>query len=695
MSRRRAVSRTPRARSERPSAAPPPRARLDGARLLLGSEVLPFRAGVVDAFRLDPRAWPTALASVRALGLSLVDVRVPWGVHAVGPDELEFGAHDPRRDLGRFLDLAAEAGLRVVLRVGPHVGADLAFGGLPDHVARDRRMHARTARGNPIYAHRPPRMYALPSYASSHFRDAVRGWFAGLAGVVSTRCFPSGPVVAAIVDDGCGPHATRTVHGFDHHPETLDGYRRFLEERYASVERLTAAHHVDVTRFEEVLPPNRFDERGPLELRRHLDWAEYQDRLVGETLTLFARTLPALGVDVPCLVGLPRGSAGAAVDASTLSTAFEGLGIPLRGDFAHASRIRRATRRARGVVASPLALSFSLGASALERPLSPAADRHTLLVGLAHGIRGFSLECVVDRDRWAGAPFDAEGAEAPFAEGIRSVLRGLEDVGFEGLSERVEVALVVPRAYARLVRATHLLGPFDPSLLADALGSPALACRRDGVMSGLDPVEAETWSDAVEGTLAALGVPYVLVESDAPVVPDSVRLVFAPTLDVQAGGVLEALRAFHARGGRLVHGPRSPRRDVEGQALAEGSLAPSTFLPLESATATRARIEAVLADLAIRAPVTVSGSGIETTLHHDAAGPRVLFVRETTGEPRTSELSVDGVAALVDLRTGERLPTPASLELEPHEVRVFRVEAAEPRPKARRSTRPPRSRRSP
>ncbi|MFO0695637.1 MAG: beta-galactosidase [Polyangiales bacterium] len=689
------MSRTPRARSERPSAAAPPRARLDGARLLLGSEVVPFRAGAVDAFRLDPRAWPTALASVRSLGLPLVDVRVPWGTHAVGPDELEFGAHDPRRDLGRFLELAAEAGLRVVLRVGPHVGSDLAYGGLPDHVVRDRRMHARTARGNPIYAHRPPRMHALPSYASSHFRDAVRGWFAGLAGVVAPRCFPSGPVVAAIVDDGCGPHATRPVHGFDHHPEALDGYRRFLEARYASVEALVAAHHVDVTSFEDVLPPNRFDERGPLELRRHLDWAEYQDQLVGETMSTFARSLPELGIDVPCLVGLPKGSGGAAVDAASLAGSFSQLGIPLRGDFPHAARIRRAVRRARGFVASPLALSFSLGAAALERPLAPAADRHTLLVGLAHGIRGFSLECVVDRDRWAGAPFDAEGAEAPFAEGVRSVLRALDEVGFEGLAERVEVAIVVPRLHARLVRSTHLLGPVDPSLLADVLGSPALACRRDAVMSGLDPVEAETWADAIDESLTALGVPYVLVESDAPVLPDSVRLVFAPTLDVVPRGVLDALRDVVTRGGRVVHGPRSPRRDVEGQSVADATLSASTLLPMERPAAMRDRIDGLLAELGTVAPVTVTGSGVETTLHHDAAGPRVVFAREVSGQARAVELSAPGMAALVDLRTGERLASPAAIALEPHEVRIFRLEAAEVRPKARRSTRPPRSRRSP
>ncbi len=95
---------------------------VDGRRLVLWSAGLPFH-------RLpSPSLWRDVLQKLRAHGHNAVSVPVPWNHHSPAP-----GTHDFTgvRDLNRFLDMAAEERLYVVLRPGPHLGPDEDAGGLP------------------------------------------------------------------------------------------------------------------------------------------------------------------------------------------------------------------------------------------------------------------------------------------------------------------------------------------------------------------------------------------------------------------------------------------------------------------------------------------------------------------------------------------------------------------------------------
>ncbi|WP_345619020.1 beta-galactosidase [Streptomyces ziwulingensis] len=95
---------------------------VDGRRLVLCS-------GELHPFRLpSPSLWRDALEKMRAHGYNAVEVPVPWNVHSPAPDTYDFTGV---RDLDLFLRTAAGAGLYVVLRPGPHLGADLDGGGLP------------------------------------------------------------------------------------------------------------------------------------------------------------------------------------------------------------------------------------------------------------------------------------------------------------------------------------------------------------------------------------------------------------------------------------------------------------------------------------------------------------------------------------------------------------------------------------
>src|SRR5687767_8316013 len=83
--------------------------------------VLPLYAGAMHYWRHPPADWAPGLDAIRAMGLRLVDIYVPWGVHERAKDDFDFGHHDPSLDVARFVAMCGARDLHVVLRPGPHI----------------------------------------------------------------------------------------------------------------------------------------------------------------------------------------------------------------------------------------------------------------------------------------------------------------------------------------------------------------------------------------------------------------------------------------------------------------------------------------------------------------------------------------------------------------------------------------------
>src|SRR5207253_450692 len=117
-------------------------------------------------WRHSPAEWGACLDAMRATGFRMVDTYVPWGTHERAPGEFDFGERDPRLDLVRFLRMAHERELWVILRPGPHINAELSLFGLPERIVWDRDCQARTPRQNPVMLPMVPVAFPVPSYAS-------------------------------------------------------------------------------------------------------------------------------------------------------------------------------------------------------------------------------------------------------------------------------------------------------------------------------------------------------------------------------------------------------------------------------------------------------------------------------------------------------------------------------------------------
>lgn len=85
-------------------------------------------SGSLHYFRVLPELWEDRLARLVAMGLNTVDTYVAWNFHEARRGEIDFAGW---RDLERFIGLAGEAGLDVILRPGPYICAEWDNGGLP------------------------------------------------------------------------------------------------------------------------------------------------------------------------------------------------------------------------------------------------------------------------------------------------------------------------------------------------------------------------------------------------------------------------------------------------------------------------------------------------------------------------------------------------------------------------------------
>ncbi|NUS16482.1 MAG: beta-galactosidase [Streptomyces sp.] len=102
--------------------------RIDRDEFRLDGEPFRIISGALHYFRVHPGQWADRLRKARLLGLNTVDTYVPWNLHEPRPGDFRAGGG---LDLERFLRLARDEGLYVLLRPGPYICGEWEGGGLP------------------------------------------------------------------------------------------------------------------------------------------------------------------------------------------------------------------------------------------------------------------------------------------------------------------------------------------------------------------------------------------------------------------------------------------------------------------------------------------------------------------------------------------------------------------------------------
>lgn len=102
----------------------------------------PFKiiSGAFHYFRTMPEYWQDRLEKLVNMGCNTVETYIPWNFHE--PERGKF-LFDGMHDIERFIQLAQNLGLYIIIRPAPYICSEWEFGGLPAWLLKDKGMKLR------------------------------------------------------------------------------------------------------------------------------------------------------------------------------------------------------------------------------------------------------------------------------------------------------------------------------------------------------------------------------------------------------------------------------------------------------------------------------------------------------------------------------------------------------------------------
>lgn len=182
--------------------------KLGNGNFLLNGAPKQLISGEMHYFRILPELWHDRLKKAKQMGLDAVQTYLAWNIHE--PEEGCFN-FSGMADFEKYISMAGELGLMVMVRVGPYICSEWEFGGFPAWLLNKEGMKLRCM--------------------NAPYLDAVKRYFDQiLPKIKKLQCTCGGPVIAIQVENEYGSY------GNDHE------YIRYLH-------KLLLSHGIDVLLF--------------------------------------------------------------------------------------------------------------------------------------------------------------------------------------------------------------------------------------------------------------------------------------------------------------------------------------------------------------------------------------------------------------------------------------------------------------
>ena len=206
----------------------------------------PFRfvSGGMHYFRIPHEYWRDRLRKLRAMGANAVETYVEWSLHEPQPNTFNFR---DEADLIRYIRLAQEEDLLVILRPGPYICAERYMGGLPYWLLNlDPNMRIRTSdpsymkytrrwmtrlltmvrpylysQGGPIILVQVENEYGSYSACDAKYMTQLKSIFDDALGIDQVVYFTTDGASSSLLQCGQTPRAVTTVD-FGHNSDPAE-----------------------------------------------------------------------------------------------------------------------------------------------------------------------------------------------------------------------------------------------------------------------------------------------------------------------------------------------------------------------------------------------------------------------------------------------------------------------------------------
>lgn len=101
---------------------------IDNREIRINCEPVRILSGAMHYFRIHPACWRDRIVKLRQCGLNTLETYLAWNFHEPREGEFDFSG---AADVSRYLEIAQEEGLMVILRPGPYICSEWDLGGLP------------------------------------------------------------------------------------------------------------------------------------------------------------------------------------------------------------------------------------------------------------------------------------------------------------------------------------------------------------------------------------------------------------------------------------------------------------------------------------------------------------------------------------------------------------------------------------
>ena len=119
-----------------------------------------------------------------------MEMYVEWSSHETSPGQYDFSGSN---DIVKFISIANDLGLDVILRPGPFIDAERDFGGLPYWLLKNDHVKLRTN--------------------DKYYMDRVTSWYTKLFSLLKPMLFKNGgPIIMIQVENEYGSFAMQTNH---------------------------------------------------------------------------------------------------------------------------------------------------------------------------------------------------------------------------------------------------------------------------------------------------------------------------------------------------------------------------------------------------------------------------------------------------------------------------------------------------